>query len=664
MMAILGHAYWTRRYGGRPDVIGQSISTSGPLRLQVVGVLPPGVELLFPTADNVEPRPDLWVANRLSYDNANRNGYSLRPVGRLRPGVTLARAQDDVEAVSAEIRASFPVYGTSNYYARVEPMHRSLVANTRPAILALMGAVVCLLLIACANVANLLLVRAASRETELAVKTALGAGGRHLARQLLSEALVIGAFATSGGVALAWVGVEALRAAAPADIPRLAEIGLDPRVLAFALASGLAAALVFGIAPAWSAMRLDVMSVLRRGGRTEGLNRGRLLRHGVVVAEVALCFVLLIGSGLMVRSFRALQRIDPGFSPDRVLTFQLLGGRGGPPPQRAASWRALRERLSAIPGVEAVTASTPFPLAGGFSTIRWGTEAALADNSKYQAVDWQRVLPGYFEALGVRLLEGRTFTPADNDPGRALVVVDQMLAAKAFPHESAVGRRILIRIRTAEPEWVEIIGVVAHQRATSLADPGREQVYVTDGLLNHGGARTWAVRAAGDPAALTASIRAAVAEVDPQLLMTEIQPLSALVERAQADTRFQLLLISLFAAIAAVLAAVGLYGVLSTVVRQRTGEIGVRVALGASPAGILREVVGQGLRLSLIGVACGLAAALALTRTVTALLVGVPPIDPLTYGAAAGLFFLLASIAAWLPARRAAALDPTAALRT
>jgi predicted permease len=364
----------------------------------------------------------------------------------------------------------------------------------------------------------------------------------------------------------------------------------------------------------------------------------------------------------MFRSFLELQRIDPGFDPRGLLTFRLMGGGGGPPEQRAATGRQIEDRLRAIPGVQSVTASFPFPLAGDFSTIRWGLEEALTDNSKYQAVDWQLVRPGYFETLRTPLLAGRTFTEADNDPKRNLVVVDQVLAAKAFPNQPAVGKRILIRIRTPEPEWVEIVGVVGHQRVTSLADTGREQVYFAEGFLGFG-ANRWAIRTGGDPSQIAGAVRAEIARVDPQILVAEVQPMDALVRRAQAGTRFSLMLIGVFAVMAALLVSVGLYGVLSTVVRQRTAEIGVRMALGASPGRILRFVVGHGLRLSAAGLALGLIAALALTRGMTTMLVGVRPTDPMTFGAMGTMFLLIAAVSSWLPARRAAGLDPTAALR-
>jgi putative ABC transport system permease protein len=404
--------------------------------------------------------------------------------------------------------------------------------------------------------------------------------------------------------------------------------------------------------------------VLRGSSQNEGLNSGGLLRKLVVVSEVALSFVLLVGSGLMFRSFVELQRIDPGFNPYGLLTFQLLGDYGGETPEeRAVFTRQIEERLSTITGIQSVTGSFPFPLAGGFSPIRWGTEEALSDASKFQAVDFQIVLPGYFETMRTPLFAGRTFTDADNVPGRNLVVIDQLLAEKAFPNQSAVGKRILIRVRTPEPEWVEIVGVVAHQRDESLAERGREQVYFADAFLGSGAVQQWAVRTDGDPAKHANAIREAMKGLNSKLLITEIQPVETLVERAQAHTRFSLLLIGVFAVVASLLAGVGLYGVLSTVVRQRSAEIGIRMALGAKPANIFKLVVGQGLRLTTVGIGIGLIAAFALTRLMTAMLVGVKATDPGTFAMMVIAFFLIATLASWIPARRAARLDPTAALR-
>jgi predicted permease len=666
VMAILSYEYFQRRYGSNPAVIGQVMFTNAQFTQQVVGVLAPGFQLYFPSSANVEPAPEVWIANRLGYDNANRNGVSIRAVGRLKDSVSLERAQAAADNIAAEGRKNFLIERTAGYAIRVEPMRRHLVSEVRPAILALMGAVIFLLLIACANVANLLLVRASLRERELAVRAAIGASWWHLARQMLTEAFLLAAIGSMGGLALAWLGIHELLVIAPTNLPRLDTIRIDSVVLAFTALAGVAAAAIFGLASAWRASRPNVMNVLRGTSRNEGLAAGGPLRKLVVVAEVALSFVLLIGSGLMFRSFLELQRIDPGFDPRGLLTFQVLGlanRAGTKPEERAALTRQIQDRLRGITGVQSVAASFPFPLASDFSPIRWGTEEALSDAGKFQATDFQIVLPGYFEAMRTPLLTGRTFTDADNVPGRNLVVVDQLLADKAFPHQSAVGKRILIRIRTPEAEWVEIIGVVAHQRDESLAVRGREQVYFADAFLGSGAVRDWAIRTDGDPAKYGADIRAAIRAVNPQLLVTQMQPMDALLERAQAGTRFSLLLIGVFAVIAAVLASVGLYGVLATVVRQRTAEIGVRMTLGAGPAQIFNLIVGQGLRLTAVGIVAGAIAALALTRAMTTMLVGVKPSDPATFATIAVIFFLIAATASWLPAWRAASLDPTVALR-
>lgn len=661
LMAILSYEYWQRRFGRSTDIFGKRMP--GPNGPVIVGVLEPGFELLFPPTANVERVPDIWFAGRLAYDNANRNQVFLRLIGRLKPGVTVERAQAQVDSVAAQIRKIEPIHATSGYSVRLEPMHRYIVAEARPTILALLGAVIFLLLIACANVANLLLVRASLRERELAVRTALGASRSRLARQILAEAVLLSGFGTIVGLALAWLGIHELLVIAPANLPRLNSINIDVVVLAYTALAGLVSAAIFGMAPAWRASRSDVMHVLRGSGRTAGLSGGGLLRNAVVVAEVALSFVLLIGSGLMVRSFIALQHIDPGFDSHNLLTFLLLGARGRQPAERAAFMQTVRSRLAAIPGVQSVTAAGPMPLADPFFPIRWGKEDALADFSKFQAVDNMQVLPGYFETMHTPLVAGRAFEDSDNAPERTVAIVDEALAAKAFPHESAVGKRILVRARGPQPEWVQIIGVAKHERGTSLAVTGREQIYFTDGYLGHGVAGRWAIRTSGDPSRYAPAVRAEIAKLGKQLVVNELQPMDVWVAQSESGTRFSLLLIGVFAVIAALLAGVGLYGVLATVVRQRTAEIGVRMALGAAPGNIFQLVVGQGMRLSMVGIAIGLAAAFWLTRVMTSMLVGVKPTDPATFIGIAALFVVIAAFSSWLPAQRAAGLDPTRALR-
>jgi len=658
--AIVSQEFFQRIFGGNPAKLGQPLGRNGPI---LVGVLQRGFELLFRPDKDIERRPDLYLALRLSY-GAPRVGIYLRLIGRLRPGATLQRAQSQADAVAAQSRALEPAYRGAGLQFRLEPMQRYLVAQVRPAILALMGAVVFLLLIACSNVANLFLVRASARGRDLAVRTALGANWWRLARQMLAEALLVSAIGSLLGFGLAWVGVHDLLAIAPANLPRLDAARIDSTVLAFSMCAGLAAAVLFGLAPAMRAARPDVGQVLRASGRNSGLSGGSLLRNGVVVAEVALCFVLLAGSGLMFRSFRALQRIDPGFDPHGLMTFRTMGGKQGRlSDERGALVRQMQSALAAIPGVKSVTAANILPLSGSFFPYRWGKEDALNDFRRFQAADTQIVLPGYFDTMRTPLLEGRAFNEADNNPQIRHVIVDQALAAKAFPHGGAVGQRILSRMNTPTSVWYEIVGVVGHQRLTSLAEPGREQMYVTDGYFTHQQIQQWAVRTQGDPAQYAAVIRREMAKFDRGMLLTDVRSMDSVVARAQTGMRFSLLLIAAFGAIAALLAGVGLYGVLSTVVRQRTAEIGVRMALGAAPGGIFGLMIGYGLRLSAIGIAVGFVAALALTRALTSMLVGTRPTDPLTFAGTAALFFVIAAAATWVPARRAAALDPSAALR-
>jgi putative ABC transport system permease protein len=624
--------------------------------------LAPGFELLFPPKANIEQFPSVWVAARIPYDVANRNNVQWRVIGRLKPDASPVQAQAEVEAVAAKIREENTISKTAGQFFQLVPMKQHLVDEVRPTILALMGSVIFLLLIACANVANLMLVRASSRERELAVRAALGAGWWQLVRQTVAEALVLAAVGTVVGVGLAYLGIRQLLLIAPENLPRLNAIGIDWQVLAFSVLAGLLSAVLFGLIPALRTAKPNLMDTLRAAGRSGALGAAGL-RNAVVVLEVALAFVLLIGSGLMFRTFVNIQRVNMGFDPRGLLTFQLLGNVGATPQERDIFKRQLREQLDALPGVNNVTASFPLPLAGGFSPVRWGGAEAQNDPSKFQAADLQIVLPGYFEAMGTTLLAGRTFTQDDSSPDRTLIIVDQALAAKAFPNELAVGKRILFRVRTPEAQWGEIIGVVAHQRNTSLIEPGREQLYVTDGYVNHGAASWWALRTDGDPSALAGSVREVVRKMGKETFINQMRPMDSLVTDAQAQTRFSLLLIGVFSTIAAILAGVGLYGVLATSVRQRTAEIGVRMALGAAPSRIFRLMVGKGLYLSAIGIVIGLVAAFLLTRVLASMLVEVKPTDPVTFVTVAVLFLVIAFLASWLPAIRAAGLDPTTALR-
>ena len=662
IMAIISYEYWRKRFGSNPNILGHSIG-SRPQDPIVVGVLAPGFEMLFPPNANVEHAPDAWYSARFVYDQAQRNSLGFRMIGRMGPGASIEQAQAQADASSSDLRNKYTMEKATDYHVRLEPMKKNIVAEVQPAILALMGAVIFLLLIACTNVANLLMVRSSLRERELSVRTALGASRWRLMRQMLAESIVIAGCGTVVGIGLAALGIHQLIVMGPANLPRLGSIAIDPEVLAFSVAAGLIAAAIFGVVPALRASRPDVMQVLRGSGRTASLGGGKVLRNAAVVIEVALSFVLLIGSGLMIRSFVALQHVDLGYDPRHVLTFLLPTGLGNGQEGRRAFMHDVQTRLQGLPGILGASAASPFPLDGRFNPLRWGKEDAQADPSRFQAADCELVMPGYFETMKTRLIEGRTFTEDDNDPKRNVVVIDEVLAKKAFPHESAVGKRILIRLRTPEAEFVEVIGVVAHERESSIAQEGREQYYLTDGFAGSHRADRWAIRTSGDPAHFAGAVRAEIAKIDAHLPVFELQPMDVLIDKAQAGTKFQLLLIGVFAAIAVLLAGVGLYGVLSTMVRQRTSEIGVRMALGAGPARIFNLVIGHGLRLSAAGIGLGMLAALGLTRVMSTMLVGVKASDPTTYLSMAALFFAITAIACWMPGRRAASLDPLVALR-
>jgi len=667
-MTILSHAFWERRFGGDSSVIGKSVQIlGGPAT--IVGVAPEDLRLEFPSGiGNDIQQPDAYSVFRIDWSTASRINVFLRVIGRLKPNASLSVARAQLARLTTDLQAKLPILKGANAVWRAEPMQADVVKEVRPAILALMGAVIFVLLIACANVANLLLVRASSRERELAVRSALGGTRSALIGQMLAESLVLAVAGAFVGLLFAKLGIDLLLSIAPSNLPRVDNVSMDFRVLAFTAVIAFTSALVFGMLPAWRASRPNLGQTLRAGGRSPGLHSGKYLRQGVVIAEVALSFVLLIGSGLMLRSFMVLEHVDPGFDPNGILTFTAFNARARTATERQAFENTLYKQLSAIPGVTAVTAASPLPLDGLDFNLRWGPPAAADNPALFQQAAVHFVLPGYFEAMKTKLIAGRTFTQADNDTTNTGIVIDNLLVAKAFPGQSpqsVIGKQLFARIFTPEPANYHVIGVVEHERHLGLAKPGREAAFVVDGTPGFGVATRWAVRTTGDPTRLIPAARAALAQVDGLIPMGEVKPMSAYVDRAMAPTRFSLVLIAVFGVVAAVLAAIGLYGVLSTTVRQRTAEIGVRMAFGATNESIFRLMIGQGLALSAVGIGIGVAAALALTGVMerASMLISIKPNDPMTYVAIALLFVAIATVASWVPARRAALLDPNAALR-
>lgn len=664
-IAILDHGTWQSLFGADPGVVGRMVTVGGT-PTEIVGVLPEDFRILLPGDANVPEDVAIWTAMRLDYLAAPRNNVFLQIVARLAPGTSVEEARAEADRFAADLREREPdTWGNARYGLDVEPLHGELVAPVEPVLVALQVAVGLVLLIACANVSNLLLVRGGRRAREVAVRAAMGAGRGRIVRQMMSESVLLAALAAVAGIGVAVVGVDLLLSLRPDALPRGGDVSLDPAVLAFTGVVALLASVLFGIWPALRGSRTRLADALKDRGRAAEAGAQRRLRNGVIVAEVALSTVLLVGAGLMVRSFLELQRVEPGFDAEGVLSVSLPVpfARYPASDDRARLLEQLHERLSAVPGVESAAAVFPLPFVGTDFNGRWGLEDAESDPSAYRQAKYVSVHPDYFEAAGTRFVEGRSFTEAEYADSAEVVVVDETLARIAFGDRPAVGQRILVRAITPEPVWMEVVGVVEAQRHTSLED-GRETVFYTDRYLG-GLASSWLLRPGRelDPMSLVPAVRAAAGEVDPSIPLADIRPFQAYVDDALAPTRFSLTLLTAFGVMALALAAVGLYGVLAYVVGQRRAEIGVRMAFGAERGGILTMVLRQGLVLAGVGIALGLAAAWGLGGVMESLLVGTEASDPLAFGSVALFFLLIAAVACAVPAIRASHVDPSVALR-
>jgi predicted permease len=656
-VVILGHGLWRRRFGGDPGILNRTISLNGEQRT-VVGIMPPGFQ--FPE------KAEIWSPLAPSERRrAARGAFWLPVIGRLKPGVTRAEAQADMDVVAAQMEKEFPNIN-AGYGVNVVPLQEQIVGNLRASLLVLLSAVAFVLLIACANVANLLLARAAVREKEVAIRAALGATRVRILRQLLTESVLLSIVGGALGLLLAWWGLAVLLRLGPEDLPRLENIHIDARVLWFTFGVSLLTGVLFGLAPALQTSQPDFGEMLKEGGGGgSSSHRAQRIRSVFIVAEIALTLVLLTGAGLLMRSFWRLQQVDPGFKLDHILTMELGLTRSKYPegPQAVAFFQQLQERLEAIPGVESASATTTILLPKLANSSGFTIENRPPDPTEQRAeLPFDAIQPNYFQTMGVPMLRGRAFTDQDSQNTPQVAVVNETFVNRYFPNEDPVGKRFTFGDGGANARWINIVGVVRDTRRQGLDAPIRIESWMPHSQAPSLGMQI-VIRTTGDPLSIVGAVREAVWSLDRDLPIARLQTLEQIMSQTVAHRRLSMLLLVIFAAVALVLAAVGIYGVMSYVVSQRTREIGVRMALGAEALDVMRLVVGHGMKLAMVGVGLGVVAAFSLTRLMTALLFGVSPSDPLTFLVIALMLVVVALLACWIPARRATKVDPMTALR-
>jgi putative ABC transport system permease protein len=674
-VVLLSDGLWRRRFGADPAVVGR-VLTLDDTPTTVIGVMPP--EFQLPTHYAGAPR-ELWAPMQLdpAINRAERGWHFLEVIGRLRDGVTLESASAETSSLMRGMLASYPTEYTPEFDGSATAVSQAVVGDVRPALLVLLGAVALLLLIACANVAGLLLARSEARQREIALRTALGAGRPRLVRQLLTESLLLAAAGGLVGLLLAVWGVRGLVLVAPPSVPRLEAVGIDLRVLGYTLGVTLVTGVLFGLAPALHAVRGNLTDALTDGGRagTTGRVRQRV-RQALVAGQVAVALVLVTGAGLLVQSFLRLRQVNPGFVPEGLLTarVELSPVRYQANDAKRRFYEALLERLRSVPGVRSAAIARALPMTGKLEIGDWsfvleGQAASPPLPTDWRPADWQVVSPGYFATMGIPVRQGRDFAASDRLGAPGAIIINRTLARQVWPEGDALGRRVLLGGGGADSVWRTVVGIVDDVRHRGLAASPRPEMFLPYGQFPAGTGTVppsmhVVLRAAGDPAALAKALGAAVAGLDPDVPLSGVQTMETAMGSWAAERRLIMLLVSGFAVVALVLGSVGIYGVMAHLVTQREREIGVRMALGALPGQILRLVVSQSAWLVGAGIAAGTVGALAATRVLGSLLFQVRPTDPLTFLATALVLIAAAAGATLVPALRAIRTDPAHALRS
>ena len=667
-VAIITHAFWERRFGADPETLGRVINFNA-MPTTIVGILPPDYRHPEP---NPEREPEVYIPYEWDVADPNRGGHFIRAIGRLEPDVTIEQAQAELSTIASRLEQQYPTSNTDQG-VNVSPLLDAIVQDSRLALLLLLGAVGFVLLVACANIANLLLASGAARRKELAVRAALGAGRARIVRQLMTESLVLAAAGGALGLAIAYWAMRGLTVVVAERIPRAEGIELDGQVLVFTMVVVTLTGIVFGLAPALQLARRDTNQDLREGTRGQGAGQARRgAREALIVTEVALSLVLLVGAGLLMQSLWRLQSVDPGFQPDRVLTMQMaLPTAKYAEGDQIPIYEQLYERLRPLPGVDVVGAINILPLSDNYDGNGFQIDARPMPVGQNPSVQTRSVSPDYFQAMGISLLRGRLFDAGDRTDSPGVVVISDVMARRFWPDQDPIGQRITYnRGEFDEPTQTvggpgsrEIVGIVSSVRHLALEEDLEAMFYTPQTQQPSFHTMTLVLRGSVDPASLTSSVRTELAAMDPDVPLFQVRTLDTMLDRSVAQPRLRTWLLGLFAAVAVVLALIGIYGVIGYLVGQRTQEIGIRMALGAESGDVIRMLLWQGMRPVVLGVSLGLVAAFALSRFVATLLYGVSAADPLTYASVAGLLALAAMAATVVPALRATRIDPSTALR-